>query len=67
MRDLTALKKLYESHADDCARAAELTVDPRGRELYLKLARDWAEAAAALDASKDPTVAENERAISSQS
>jgi hypothetical protein len=27
---------------------AELTVDPRRREQYLKLAREWTEAAAAL-------------------
>jgi hypothetical protein len=46
--DLTALKKLYEHHAKDCVRVAELTVDPRRREQYLKLAREWTEAAAAL-------------------
>jgi hypothetical protein len=44
--DLTALKKRYEHHA--CVRVAELTVDPRRREQYLKLAREWTEAAAAL-------------------
>jgi len=27
---------------------AELTVDPRRREVYLNLAREWAEAAAAV-------------------
>jgi len=36
--DLTALKKRYEHHAKDCVRVAELTVDPRRREQYLKLA-----------------------------
>jgi hypothetical protein len=46
--DLTALKKRYEHHAKDCVRVAELTVDPRRREQYLKLAREWTEAAAAL-------------------
>src|SRR4051794_37823034 len=46
--DLTARKKLYEHHAKDCVRVAELTVDPRRRERYLKLAREWTEAAAAL-------------------
>jgi hypothetical protein len=49
--DLTALKKLYEHHAQDCARAAELTVDPGLRAQYLKLARQWTEAAAALQVS----------------
>ena len=46
--DLGALKKTYERHAEDCAKAAELTVDPGRREAYLKLARHWTEAAAAL-------------------
>jgi hypothetical protein len=46
--DLMALKKLYEHHAKDCVRVAELTADPRRRERYLKLAREWIEAAAAL-------------------
>jgi hypothetical protein len=35
--DLRALKKAYETHAEDCAQAAEMTVDGR-REVYLKLA-----------------------------
>jgi hypothetical protein len=43
--DLTALKKLYEYHAENCAKAAELTEDTRQREEYLKLAREWTEAA----------------------
>jgi hypothetical protein len=46
--DLTALKRLYEYHAENCAKAAELTEDIRQREEYLKLAREWAEAAAPL-------------------
>ena len=46
--DLAALKKLYEYHAENCVRAAELTVDPRRREEYLKLARQWTEAATTL-------------------
>jgi hypothetical protein len=49
--DLTELKKLYGHHAEDCARAAELTVDTRRRAQYLKLAREWTEAADALEAS----------------
>jgi hypothetical protein len=43
--DLTALKKLYEYHAENCAKAAELTEDTRQREEYLELAREWSEAA----------------------
>ena len=44
-KDPTARRKMYEQHAEDCIRAAELTVDPRRREQYLKLARQWTEAA----------------------
>src|SRR5438132_5212875 len=43
--DLTALKKLYEYHAENCVKAAELTEDTQQREEYLKLAREWTEAA----------------------
>jgi hypothetical protein len=43
--DLAALKELYEYHAENCVRAAELTDDPRRCEEYLKLARAWTEAA----------------------
>jgi hypothetical protein len=32
--DLAALKELYEYHAENCVRAAELTVDPRRRGDY---------------------------------
>jgi hypothetical protein len=45
------MKKLYECHAEDCVRAAELTVDPRRREEFLKQARQRTEAAASLRAS----------------
>ena len=46
--EVRALKKAYEQHAEDCAQAAELTVDAGRREVYLTLARQWTEAAAAL-------------------
>ena len=42
--DLAALKELYEHHAENCVRAAELTDDPRRCEEYLKRAREWTEA-----------------------
>ena len=48
--DLTALKKIYEHHAENCVQAAKKTVDPQQHEEYLKLARQWTEAAAALQA-----------------
>ena len=40
-------------HADNCVRAAELTVERRRREEYLKLAREWTEAATTLQALTD--------------
>ena len=46
--DLTALKKLYEYHAENCLKAAELAEDTRQREEYLKLSREWTEATASL-------------------
>jgi hypothetical protein len=52
-KDLAALKRTYERHAEDCAQAAELTVDPGRREVYLKLASQWTEAADALQASTE--------------
>jgi len=52
--DLAVLKEFYEYHAENCVRAAKLTVDARRREEYLKLAREWTEAATALQA-HDPT------------
>jgi hypothetical protein len=51
-KDLTALKKLYDRHTEDCIRAAELTVDAGRREQYLKLARLWTEAVTSLQASE---------------
>jgi hypothetical protein len=44
--DLAVLKELYEYHAENCVKAAELTEDTQQREEYLKLAREWTEAAA---------------------
>jgi hypothetical protein len=48
--DLAALKELYEYHAENCVKAAELTEDTQQREEYLKLAREWTEAATTLQA-----------------
>ena len=46
--DLAVLKELYEYHAENCVKAAELTEDTRQREEYINLARQWTEAAAPL-------------------
>ena len=53
--ELTALKKLYEYHAENCAKAAELTEDTQQREEYLELAREWTEAARSLEPRTSPT------------
>ena len=37
---------LYESYAQDCVRAAGRMSDPQYRELLLKLASEWMQAAA---------------------
>ena len=46
--NLAALKELYEYHTKNCVKAAELTEDTQQREEYLKLAREWSEAATTL-------------------
>ena len=58
---IAALKKLYEHHAEDCFRAAELAGDPRRLEQYLKLARQWNEAAEALGVDADRRTSEPRR------
>jgi hypothetical protein len=35
------LARLYEQHAEECARSAEQTEDPQRRALLLKLAAEW--------------------------
>jgi len=55
--DLAALKELYEYHAENCVKAAELTEDTQQREEYLKLAREWTEAATTLQALTDRMMA----------
>ena len=58
---IAALKQHYERYAENCVRAAELTVDPRRREEYLKLAREWTEAATTLQALTDRMMARRPR------
>ena len=55
--DLATLKELYEYHAENCVKAVELTEDTRQREEYLKLAREWSEAATTLQALTDRMMA----------
>ena len=42
------LARLYDRHAEDCARAAEQTDDPRDRAMLIKLADGWRKAAQEL-------------------
>jgi hypothetical protein len=49
-KDLGTLKQTYKQHANECIQAAKLTFDPIRREEYLKLARQWTEAADVLQA-----------------
>jgi hypothetical protein len=36
-----SLARLYDQHAEDCARSAEHTEDAKRRALLLKLAAEW--------------------------
>lgn len=42
------LARLYDRHAEECARAGEQTDDPRRRALMIKLAAEWRRDAQAL-------------------
>ena len=42
------LARLYDRHAEDCARAAEQTDDPRDRAMLIKLVDEWRKAAQEL-------------------
>jgi DNA primase len=42
------LARLYDRHAEDCARAAEQTDDPRARAMLIKLVDEWRKAAQEL-------------------
>jgi hypothetical protein len=61
------LARLYDLHAEECARAAERTDDPRHRALLLKCAAEWREAAQALQQSPQPNAdGARDRAASAQ-
>ena len=51
------LARLYDRHAEECARAAEQTDDPRRRVLMIKLAAEWRRDAQALRQSGQPSAA----------
>jgi hypothetical protein len=51
------LTRLYDRHAEECARAAEQTDDPRRRALMIKLTAEWRRDAEALRQSGQPSAA----------
>jgi hypothetical protein len=52
--------RLYERHAEECARAAEQTDDPKRREMLIKLAMQWRQEAQALRQSLQPNRSEDD-------
>jgi hypothetical protein len=42
------LDRLYDRHAEDCARAAEQADNPRDRAMLIKLVDEWRKAAQEL-------------------
>jgi hypothetical protein len=45
---MTTLAQLYDLHAEECAREAAQTDDPKRREMLIKLASQWRQDAQAL-------------------
>ena len=48
-----SLAQLYEDHAEECIRSAAREDDPKRRDLLLKFASQWREAAEALKRGED--------------
>src|SRR5262245_42428770 len=47
-RAVPTLARLYDLHAEECARSAEQTDNPKRREMLIKLAMQWRQEAQAL-------------------
>jgi hypothetical protein len=58
---MSALIKLYEHHAKDCALAAGRTGESKRREQLLNLAYEWAQAASVLRASAKASPSQHRR------
>jgi hypothetical protein len=52
---MSDLARLYDLHAEDCARAAEKTDDPRHRAMLIKLVDEWRKAAQELRQHPSPS------------
>jgi hypothetical protein len=61
------LARLYERHAEECARAAEQTDDPKRREMLIKLAIAWRQDAQALRQSAQASRSEDDDQVATRS
>jgi hypothetical protein len=59
--------RLYERHAEECARAAEQTDNPKHREMLIKLAMQWRQEAQALRQSLQPNRSKDGGKVSADS
>jgi len=59
-RAVTTLAQLYDLHAEECARSAEQTDNPKRREMLIKLAMQWRQEAQALRQSPQPNCSEDD-------
>ena len=57
---MTTLARLYDLHAEECARAAEETDNPNRREMLIKLAMQWRQEAQTLRQSPQPNRSEDD-------
>jgi hypothetical protein len=59
-RAVPTLAQLYDLHAEECARAAEQTDNPKRREMLIKLAMQWRQEAQTLQQSPQPNGSEDD-------
>jgi hypothetical protein len=59
-RAVPILAQLYDLHAEECARAAEQTDNPKRREMLIKLAMQWRQEAQTLRQSPQPNHSEDD-------
>jgi hypothetical protein len=59
-RAVTTLAQLYDLHAEECARAAEQTDNPKRREMLIKLAMQWRQEAQTLQQSPQSNGSEDD-------
>ena len=57
---MPTLARLYDLHAEECARAAEQTDNPKRHEMLIKLAMQWRQEAQTLRQSPQPNGSEDD-------